>query len=80
MDRLRARKHRPHKPFAMMARDLDVLQRYAIVSADARAVLESPAAPIALLPAAGAQSVASGVAPGQRRLGVMLPTTVEATS
>ncbi|MEY4578560.1 MAG: hypothetical protein RL701_3263, partial [Pseudomonadota bacterium] len=47
--RLRQRKQRPHKPFALMARDLDVVKRYCAVSELERTTLESAAAPIVLL-------------------------------
>ena len=46
---LRQRKHRYHKPFALMVRDLAVIEPYCEVSEAERALLESPAAPIVLL-------------------------------
>lgn len=76
--RLRARKMRPDKPLAMMARDLDVIRRYAVVSDEEEALLTSPAAPIVLLeagPAPAEHPLAETVAPGQRTVGMMLPTT-----
>jgi len=72
---VRARKRRENKPFALMARDLDVVRRYCSVSATEAALLRSPAAPIVLLEANGAARVASGVAPGLRTLGFMLSNT-----
>jgi hydrogenase maturation protein HypF len=76
--RLRAGKRRERKPFALMARDLEVIRRYCHVT-DAEAVLLlSPQAPIVLLDrlATGAQPViAQAVAPGVRTLGFMLPNT-----
>src|SRR6185436_10081849 len=36
--RLRARKHRPDKPFAVMARDLAVVERIAVLAPEARRV------------------------------------------
>jgi hydrogenase maturation protein HypF len=74
VQRLRQRKQRDRKPFALMARDLDVIRRYAEVTPLDEAVLRSPAAPIVLLPAAGAPLPAE-VAPGLTTLGFMLPTT-----
>jgi len=47
--RLRERKHRYHKPFALMARDSDLIEQYCYVSDRERELLESPAAPIVLL-------------------------------
>jgi hydrogenase maturation protein HypF len=70
--RLRARKRRPGKPFALMARDLDVIRAYAEVGAEERALLESPAAPVVLLRAAG-RRLPGSVAPGLTHLGFMLP-------
>jgi hydrogenase maturation protein HypF len=73
--RLRARKHRDAKPFALMARDLDVIRRYCTVTADEARLLASPEGPIVLLAADGPEEVAAGVAPGYRTLGFLLPTT-----
>jgi hydrogenase maturation protein HypF len=76
--RLRERKRRPAKPFALMARDLEVLRRYCTVSAAEAAVLESAESPIVLLrrtSRAGAEPIAPGVAPGLDTLGSMLPNT-----
>jgi hydrogenase maturation protein HypF len=72
LDRLRARKRRPTKPLALMARDLDVIRAYAEMGAQERALLESPAAPVVLLRAAG-RSLPEAVAPGLTHLGFMLP-------
>jgi len=49
VNRLRQRKQRPHKPFALMARSLEMVQQYCDVSDVERRLLESPAAPIVLL-------------------------------
>ena len=74
VERLRARKRRRAKPFALMARDLDVIRRFARVSPEEEALLTGPAAPIVLLEAAG-EALAEAVAPGMDRLGFMLPYT-----
>ncbi|RVT83238.1 carbamoyltransferase HypF [Rhodobacteraceae bacterium CCMM004] len=71
--RLRARKRRPGKPFALMA-PLDVLHRYARPDPEAVALLTDPAAPVVLVPWDGA-GLPDGVAPGQGTLGWMLPYT-----
>ena len=47
--KLRERKRRPAKPFALMARDMNVLERYAVVDDDERAALNSAVSPIVLL-------------------------------
>jgi hydrogenase maturation protein HypF len=72
--RLRAGKHRLQKPLALMARDLTMIRRYCRVSPDAERLLQSPAAPIVLLPLAGRAQVAANVAGGQQNLGFMLPS------
>ncbi|HVL97607.1 MAG TPA: carbamoyltransferase HypF [Solirubrobacteraceae bacterium] len=70
--RLRARKARDAKPFALMTGDPDALCR---VSPDERALLQAPSRPIVLLERLAAAPVAPSVAPGARELGVMLPYT-----
>ncbi len=72
--RLRHNKQRYHKAFALMARDIDMVRRYAEVGADEATLLNDRAAPIVLLQAAG-ESLAAGIAPGQNSLGFMLPYT-----
>ena len=71
--RLRDRKHRPGKPFALMA-PLDVIRRHAWLDPAAENRLAAPAAPILLLPAAGAP-LPEALAPGLDVLGWMLPAT-----
>ena len=76
--RLRRRKHRPDKPFAVMAADIDGVGGIAVVDgAEARA-LSSSARPIVLLRRRldeGREAIADAVAPGLDELGVMLPST-----
>ncbi|HMB76879.1 MAG TPA: carbamoyltransferase HypF, partial [Kiloniellaceae bacterium] len=72
VERLRARKGRRGKAFALMARDLDVIRRYCRVSAAEEALLTGPQAPIVLLEAEG-EPLPDAVAPGLDRLGFMLP-------
>ena len=74
VSRLRDAKHRETKPFALMARDLDVIQRYCAVSPEEARLLASPAAPIVLMRATG-DALPETVAPGLTTLGFMLPTT-----
>lgn len=71
---LRARKHRDAKPFALMARDLDVVRRYCDVTETQASVLESPTAPIVLLAVREAE-LPDDIAPGLDTLGFMLPYT-----
>lgn len=70
--RLRRRKHRDAKPFAVMASDPATLVRG---SAEELALMASPARPIVLLERLESAPVAEAVAPGCRSLGVMLPYT-----
>lgn len=75
--RLRQVKHRRHRPFALMARDLATARLVAEVSPAEERALMSPAAPIVLLRrlADPALPVAPSVAPGVDTLGIMLPYT-----
>jgi len=70
---LRRRKHRPGKPLALMARDVDVIRRYRQVSAQQEELLRSPAAPIVLLERPAAEALPEAIAPGIGALGFMLP-------
>ena len=76
--RLRERKRRGNKPFAVLVRDLDAARELALITDDEAALLTSPESPIVLLRPAHnprAQAVAASVAPGNGRVGVMLPPT-----
>jgi hydrogenase maturation protein HypF len=73
--RLRQRKKRFGKPFAVMVRDLDEARRTVDLDSAAETLLASPRAPIVLAPRRSGSSVAPEVAPGLDDLGVMLPTT-----
>ncbi len=78
--RLRARKGRPRKPFAVMLPSLAAARRLCVLAPRAEAALCSPQAPIVLLPRrarAGdaALPVSDAVAPDNPCLGVMLPYT-----
>lgn len=70
--RLRARKHREDRPFALLARDLESALELVDLGADER-LLHGPAHPIVLAPRRADAPVASAVAPGSDELGVMLP-------
>jgi hydrogenase maturation protein HypF len=74
--RLRQRKRREGKPFALMYPALDQVSRDCVVSGLEERLLRSPESPIVLLTRKSAEStIASSVAPGNRTLGVMLPYT-----
>ncbi|MBW4597380.1 MAG: carbamoyltransferase HypF [Brasilonema angustatum HA4187-MV1] len=51
VQKLRSRKQRNQKPFALMARDISVIEEYCTPSAKERELLESPAAPVVLIQA-----------------------------
>lgn len=73
--KLRSRKAREEKPFAVMAADLDEVARLAEVGPKQRELLLSRRRPIVLLDRLPEAAVAEGVAPNNRFLGVMLPYT-----
>ncbi|MEU4671726.1 carbamoyltransferase HypF [Amycolatopsis sp. NPDC023774] len=72
---LRSRKHREDKPFAVMVPDLAAARAIAEVDDVAAAVLTGHRRPIVLLPRVADGPLAPSVAPGNRRIGVMLPYT-----
>ncbi|MFL0646273.1 carbamoyltransferase HypF [Cylindrospermopsis raciborskii UAM/DH-BiRr] len=88
VEKLRQRKKRYHKPFALMARDINIISQYCQISDLEKDLLTSPAAPIVLLkinpqnnlPPNSVKSqignpIARAIAPGQNTLGFMLPYT-----
>jgi hydrogenase maturation protein HypF len=74
--RLRQRKQRPGKPFALMVPSLEAVLGVAHVGEIERHLLLSPEAPIVLLRARSYNpGLAASVAPDNPRLGIMLPYT-----
>jgi hydrogenase maturation protein HypF len=73
--RLRNRKMREEKPFAVMAADLQQIRQFAHISPEARKLLTSIQRPIVLLPKKAPGPIAEAVAPRNRFWGVMLPYT-----
>jgi hydrogenase maturation protein HypF len=73
--RLRARKFREDKPFAVMCRDLDVIDRSCFLDSVSKELLKSKERPIVILPKKKDAHIAPSVAPFQKTLGVMLPYT-----
>ncbi|WP_152207358.1 carbamoyltransferase HypF [Marinobacter changyiensis] len=74
--RLRIRKHRPHKPLAVMfplTDDLIALHEAVIADHPALSVLASPGRPVTILPKQPQTSLADCIAPGLSQLGAMLP-------
>ena len=77
VSRLRERKHRPAKPFAVMCVDVTAAADLCAVSDEEAALLEGSVRPIVLLQRRAERDdpVAAWVAPGLDELGVMLPYT-----
>lgn len=73
--RLRQRKARPHKPFAVMVRDLAEARRHCTIGEREQELLTSTAAPIVLVQRRAESNLSEEVAPHLLFLGVMLPYT-----
>jgi len=74
--RLRERKAREEKPFAVLLANVASAGEFAELTGDEIALLESPERPIVLVrKRAGTEDALPGCAPGLAWLGVMLPTT-----
>ena len=69
---LRQRKHRKHKPFALMARDVSMVKQYCLVSDQEECLLTDRVSPIVLLTKAN-DLLSAQIAPKQKSLGFMLP-------
>jgi len=70
--RLRQRKRRDHKPFAMMTDSIEKIKEHAVVSESAEKLLKSPQSPIVLLPKKENTAIAPSVASGVDTFGFML--------
>ncbi len=75
VERLRERKNRVDKPFAVMVPDPAAAEFFCEVTAEDRELLSSPRRPIVLLPCKRSNLIADGVAPFQSTLGLFLPYT-----
>jgi hydrogenase maturation protein HypF len=73
--RLRERKHREEKPFAVMVRDLTAARALARIGAEEEALLASVERPIVLLRQWQESGLAREVAPGSPLVGLMLAYT-----
>jgi hydrogenase maturation protein HypF len=73
--RLRERKGRVDKPFAIMSFDVEAVERYCEVNDAERALLTSRERPVVLLRERAGSPISPLVAPDNRYLGVMLPYT-----
>lgn len=73
--RLRKRKAREEKPFAMMCLNLDAIRAIATVDQEQKALLTAIQKPIVLLEKKKGHPIAEAVSPKNRYFGVMLPYT-----
>ena len=73
--RLRARKRRERKPFAVMVADLAAADAVAVLGPDERRLLAGVERPIVLAPLRGGHPLAPSVAPGSDLVGLLLPYT-----
>ncbi len=75
VERLRQRKLRVGKPFALMMPDLAMIAEHCRVNPAEAALLESRQRPVVILERLPGSAVAEAAVPGQHTLGVMLPYT-----
>ncbi len=73
--KLRRRKRRPTKPFAVMALDLDTASKAVIIGPEEASLLTSPQKPILLLMKRDDTPISKYVSPGMRKEGIFLPYT-----
>ena len=72
---VRARKNRPRRPLAIMARNLEVVKKYCYLSKDEEEMLTSPVMPIVVLQKRGECTLPDLLSPGLSTVGIMLPYT-----
>ena len=75
IERLRTRKHREEKPFALMVPSMGFVRNDCEVSEFEERLLTAPEAPVVLLRRRSVVSVSDQVAPGNAYLGIMIPYT-----
>jgi hydrogenase maturation protein HypF len=73
--RLRVRKQRPDKPFAVLFPSLELTRDHCLLSLDEESLLLSPQAPIVLVRRRCESKLAPAVSPGNPFIGALLPTT-----
>ena len=71
--RLRQLKHRPIKPFAIMAKNMTTIERECIIEDGQQEMLTGHQKPILLLKRKSTGQIVDSVAPGNPKIGVMLP-------
>ncbi|MCK4591641.1 MAG: carbamoyltransferase HypF, partial [Candidatus Latescibacteria bacterium] len=75
VEKLRGRKYRENKPFALMANSLEIIREYCEVSSEEEELLVSWKRPIVLLKRKAFSPISEKVAPNNPYLGFMLPYT-----
>ena len=73
VERLRTLKKRPAKPFAVMAKDEAAVKRECVVAPEQEEILTGHQKPILLLDRKNSGRLAASIAPGNPKVGVMLP-------
>ena len=73
IEKLRLLKNRYEKPFAVMGKDIEMIKRYCFVTQSENKLLISSESPIVLLKKRNVDYLPKNIAPGQKRLGFMLP-------
>ncbi|WP_069632845.1 carbamoyltransferase HypF [Campylobacter pinnipediorum] len=73
VNKLREKKHRPHKPFAIMSKNIGSAKQNAHISKDEEELLISNLKPIVLLKTKKQTKIAKSVAPNLNKIGLMLP-------
>ena len=73
VQRLRTLKRRPAKPFAVMAKDESVVKRECVVTPEQEMILTGHQKPILLLDKENGGRLTPSIAPGNPKVGVMLP-------
>lgn len=71
--RLRGRKHREDKPFALMVNSVEAVKEYCLVSEEEGRLLSAGARPVVLLARRGGAALPEAVAPRVGTFGFMLP-------
>ncbi|CAG8999942.1 MAG: Carbamoyltransferase HypF [Candidatus Celerinatantimonas neptuna] len=75
VNRLRQRKQRGNKPFALMVRNIDVARQYCEISIDEERLLTSSKAPIVVLKKKSDCALSDAIAPLNPSLGIMLASS-----
>ncbi|MFO0794220.1 MAG: carbamoyltransferase HypF [Candidatus Brocadiaceae bacterium] len=73
--KLRGRKRKSNKPFALMAPDIDTVESICVVSEEERILLEGRVRPILILEKTFPNLISEAVAPHNKNFGVLLPYT-----